>query len=393
MAKRFSFKSLFGGKKKPDGPENSNLRPRAIFDIPFVIILLTMVAFGLIMMFSAGYAYAYHKYGDGFLFIKKQGLFAAVGIVLMFIISMIDYKKLVKLLLPLMVVTLVLMVVVLFMAELSGAKRWILIGDSFQFQPSELAKFVMILFLAQYISVNYKKMNTIRVGLIPPAIFLGILCLLMVLQPHLSGTILILMIAFVMLFVGGIKLKWFAIAGIAGVAVLLFVVFFTDLISYATSRLSYWIDPFSDPQGKGFQTIQSLFAIASGGVTGLGLGNSHQKYLYLPEPQNDFIFSIICEELGFVGAVLVIVLFIVLVIRGFYIAYHAENRFGFLLTVGLISQVGIQAALNIAVVTNTIPNTGISLPFFSYGGTSLIMLLMQMGVVLSVSRYSTFKKT
>lgn len=209
----------------------------------------------------------------------------------------------------------------------------------------------------------------------------------MLLEPHLSGTLLILGIGGVLMFVGGTGLRWFGIA-IGGVvaAVAAAVVLLPDLVPYAASRLESWLDPFADPLGAGHQTIQSLYAIGSGGATGLGLGNSRQKHLYVPEPQNDFIFSIICEELGFIGAAILILLFVALLLRGMVIAVKAPDKFGSLLAVGFVVQVVMQAALNMAVVTNTIPNTGISLPFFSSGGTSLMMLLGEMGILLSVSR-------
>ncbi|MEG2697466.1 MAG: FtsW/RodA/SpoVE family cell cycle protein, partial [Ruthenibacterium sp.] len=217
---------------------------------------------------------------------------------------------------------------------------------------------------------------------------------LMMQEPHLSGTILILGIGVVMMFVGGTNLLYFGIA-IGGILAALgaALVLVPDLVPYAASRLQYWLDPFSDPLGKGHQIIQSMYAISSGGLFGLGIGNSRQKHLYVPEPANDFIFSILCEELGFIGALLVIFLFLFLLIRGLYIAFHAKDKFGCMLVVGIMVQVILQVVLNIAVVTNTIPNTGISLPFFSYGGTALLMLLGEMGVVLSVSRQSTVNKT
>lgn len=209
----------------------------------------------------------------------------------------------------------------------------------------------------------------------------------MLLEPHLSGTLLILAIGAVLMFVGGTGLRWFALAGgLGAAAIAAAVVLLPQLVPYATDRLASWRNPFADPLGEGHQTIQSLYAIASGGLAGLGLGNSRQKYLYVPEPQNDFIFSILCEELGFIGAALVVALFLLLLLRGMSIAVRARDKFGALLTVGFVVQVILQAILNIAVVTNTIPNTGISLPFFSSGGTSLLMLLGEMGIVLSVSR-------
>lgn len=366
---------------------------RSAFDLPFLVLLIILLLFGLVMMFSASYAYAYYHMHDPFYYIKRQALFAAAGVVIMFIMANIDYHKLHRFALPLLGVSYVLLVVVvLFMPRLNGCKRWIILGP-LNFQPSEVAKFAVILLFAHYISINYKKMKTFRYGVLPFLLVMGSIAALMVLEPHLSGTILICAIGFTLMLVGGTSLKWFAGGGIVAGGALAFLVIFTKFIAYAQSRLVYWLDPFKDPQGKGWQTIQSLYAIGSGGLMGLGLGNSRQKYLYIAEPQNDFVFSIVCEELGFIGAALVIILFALLVWRGYIIAMRAPDKFGSLLAVGLTTQVGLQAALNIAVVTNSIPNTGISLPFFSAGGSSLMMLLFQMGIVLSVSRFSSVEKT
>ena len=232
------------------------------------------------------------------------------------------------------------------------------------------------------------KLTVLRIVLILPFLLvLGTIAGLMLLEPHLSGTVIILGIGAIMMFVGGTGLVWFGLGiGLGAVGIAGAVLLVPDLVPYAASRLASWLDPFADPLGDGHQTIQSLYAIGSGGATGLGLGNSRQKHLFVPEPQNDFIFSIVCEELGFVGALAVIALFVLLLLRGVALAARAPDRFGGLLVVGFVVQVAMQAALNIAVVTNTIPNTGISLPFFSSGGTSLMMLLGEMGIVLSVSR-------
>jgi cell division protein FtsW len=223
-------------------------------------------------------------------------------------------------------------------------------------------------------------------------ILLGITCGLIVLEPHLSATILIFCLGIVLLIVGGLP-KRYIFGGIGlGVGGVIMLVL-TGAIGYASDRIKYWLDPWLDPSGEGFQTIQSLLAIGSGGILGRGIGNSRQKYLWVPEPHNDFIFSIVCEELGLIGAVVIIILFCLLVWRGFLIAMRSPDKFGSLLAIGLTFQVGLQAMLNIWVVTNTIPNTGISLPFFSYGGTSLLILLAEMGVVLSVSRSANIEKT
>jgi cell division protein FtsW len=236
-------------------------------------------------------------------------------------------------------------------------------------------------------------MKKFKYGVLPFLLILGSIAILMLKEPHVSGTMLILIIGFSLMLIGGTPIKWFVGAfGVACTAIAVIVIQ-GSLIPYAAARLKYWINPNLDPTGNGWQTLQSLYGIGSGGLMGLGLGNSRQKYLYISEPQNDFVFAIVCEELGFVGATLVIILFALLVWRGFVIAMRSPDKFGAMIAVGLTTQVGIQVLLNIAVVTNTIPNTGISLPFFSYGGTSLVMLLFEMGIVLSVSRFSSLERT
>lgn len=356
-------------------------------DIPFLVILLLLLCYGLIMLFSAGYAVALYRRGDAYTYIRPQLLFAVLGVIAMYAASFIDYHIWHKLAWPMMGVSLVLLTIVLFMPEYNGCKRWIVLPGLGTLQPSEIAKFSVVLVFSHIISLNHDRMKTFSTGVLPFGVILGVVTVLMLLEPHLSGTLLILGIGAVLMFVGGTGLKWFGLAGGAAAgAIAAAVVLLPELVPYATDRLESWQNPFADPLGEGHQTIQSLYAIASGGLAGLGLGNSRQKYLYVPEPQNDFIFSILCEEMGFVGAALVILLFLLLLLRGLSIAVRARDRFGALLVVGFVVQVILQAVLNIAVVTNTIPNTGISLPFFSSGGTSLMMLLGEMGIVLSVSR-------
>ena len=356
-------------------------------DLVFLVILLLLLSFGLLMLFSAGYAVALYRRGDAYTYIRPQLLFAALGVAAMYAASLVDYHVWHKLAWPILGVSLVLLTIVLFMPEYNGCKRWIVIPGLGTLQPSEIAKFAVVLVFSHIISLNHDRMTTFRTGVLPFALILGIVAVLMLLEPHLSGTVLILGIGAVLMFVGGTGLRWFAMAGAAAVgAIGAAVVLLPELVPYAMDRLASWRDPFADPLGEGHQTIQSLYAIASGGAVGLGLGNSRQKYLYVPEPQNDFIFSILCEELGFIGAAAVILLFLLLFLRGMNIAVRSRDKFGALLVVGFVVQVVLQAILNIAVVTNTIPNTGISLPFFSSGGTSLLMLLGEMGIVLSVSR-------
>ena len=356
-------------------------------DLPFLVLVLTLVGFGLVMLGSASGAVALYRRGDALAYLRPQMLYAAMGIAGMGLASRVDYHIFHKLAWPLLAVSLALLAAVLFMPEYNGCKRWLVLPGLGTLQPSEIAKFAVVLVFAHIISLNHDRMQTFATGVLPFMVILGAVTVLMLLEPHLSGTLLILGIGAVLMFVGGTGLKWFALAGIAGAgAIAAAVVLLPELVPYAMGRLSSWRDPFADPLGEGHQTIQSLYAIASGGAAGLGLGNSRQKYLYVPEPQNDFIFSILCEELGFVGAALTVVLFLLLFLRGMSIAVRARDKFGALLAVGFVVQVVLQAVLNIAVVTNTIPNTGISLPFFSSGGTSLMMLLGEMGIVLSVSR-------
>ena len=368
-------------------PLARRLAPAAPVDLPFLVLVLALVAFGLVMLFSASYAVALYRRGDPYAYIRPQLLYAALGLAAMWLASRVDYHIYHKLAWPVLGVSLVLLTAVLFMPEYNGCKRWLVIPGVGTLQPSEIAKFAVVLAFAHIISLNASRMQSFAVGVLPFALVLGAVAVLMLLEPHLSGTLLILGIGAVLMFVGGTALKWFVLAGVSAVgAVGAAVAVMPDLVPYAAARLASWLDPFADPLGDGHQTIQSLYAIGSGGATGLGLGNSRQKHLFVPEPQNDFIFSIVCEELGFVGALAVIALFVLLLLRGITLAVRAPDRFGGLLVVGFVVQVAMQAALNIAVVTNTIPNTGISLPFFSSGGTSLMMLLGEMGIVLSVSR-------
>ena len=371
----------------PSHARRQILRPLPPMDLPFLLLVLTLVGFGLVMLGSASSAVALYRRSDAFAYLRPQLLYAALGIFGMWIASRVDYHLYHKLAWPLLALSLVLLVLVLFMPEYNGCKRWLVLPGLGTLQPSEIAKFAVVLVFSHIIALNHSRMKSFGVGVLPFVLVLGVVAALMLLEPHLSGTVLILSIGAVLMFVGGTGLRWFVLAGVGGVtAIGAAIVLFPNLVPYAASRLNSWLDPFADPLGAGHQTIQSLYAIGSGGAVGLGLGSSRQKHLFVPEPQNDFIFSILCEELGFVGACAVILLFALLLWRGITLAAHAPDRFGALLTVGFVVQVALQAVLNIAVVTNSIPNTGISLPFFSSGGTSLVMLLGEMGIVLSVSR-------
>ena len=364
-------------------------------DTTFLVIVLVLVSLGLIMMFSASYANAFYLKNNSLFYISRQLPFALMGIAVMIVASYVDYRIFKPLSVPMYLVTIALLIIVLFMPPLNNARRWIFIGP-LNFQPSEIAKFVVVILFASLTCANFQRMKTFRYGIMPFVLALAPIAFLMLKEPHLSGTVLILMLGAVMMFIGGTDTRWFvagAIIATVGVAAVIFNPdLLTSLAHYAGDRITIWLDPFSDPKDKGFQTVQSLYAIASGGLMGTGIGASRQKYLYLPEPYNDFIFAIVCEELGFVGAVLIICLFALLVWRGFVIASRCPDRFGALVAAGLTAQVGIQTLLNIAVVTNSVPNTGISLPFFSYGGTSLLMLLGEMGIILSISRTAAIQK-
>lgn len=372
---------------------------RSGVDRPLFYLILVLLVIGLIMLFSASYAYSYYYFDNSYHFITPQALFAILGLVFMGLISLFDYHHLHKFAFPLFFVTLGLLAAVKVLAGtsiapiLNGANRWLYIGP-INFQPSEIAKFTLVLIFAHLISINYHKMGTFRYGVLPYLIILLMIAGLILVENHVSATLIVLAIAAVMLFIGGVKLRWFAVAGGLAGAGILYLLLYSDKFSYALERIKGWMDPFNPPEGVDtWQTQQSLMAIGSGQALGLGLGQSRQKYLYLPEPQNDFIFAIVCEELGFVGALVIILLFALLIWRGIVVSLNAQDKFGTMLGIGITAQVGIQVILNIMVVTNTIPNTGISLPFFSYGGTSLVILLCEMGVLLSVSRSSSLDKT
>lgn len=362
-------------------------------DIPFLGLTIALLTIGLIMLFSASYPYAYYYKDSSYYYFIRQILFAVAGLVAMLLMSKINYKILKAIYKPVFVVTIALLVIVLFYhTNFKNFKRWIPLGPV-TIQPSDLAKFTIILTLAVYISKYYKKMKTMKYGILIPVGIIAVFCGLIYLEHHLSCTILMFFIGACLMFAGGSDWKLFAF-GLAVIALLGFlVVSFPTLIeNYAGERIVAWLDKDYDPMGSRWQTNNSLYAIGSGGFFGAGLGNSKQKYLYVSEPQNDFIFSIVCEELGFFGAAIIIALFAALVIRGLIISSRCKDKFGSLLVIGVVAQIGLQVVLNILVVTDTLPNTGFALPFFSYGGTAIFMLLFEIGVVLSVSRKTNQQK-
>lgn len=377
-----------------DFGKGQKIRTVGGFDKTFLVTVIILLAFGTIMIFSASYAYAAANRNDSYHYIKRQLLFAAVGIVIMYLMSHLDYKLIKLSTIPIFAVALLLMLLVVFSSSgeaHKGAARWLEIGP-LSFQPSEIFKLSIIILLSDYISHFYKKIKSdvfrekMLYGFGVYAI-VGILVIIpFVLQDHLSGCIIALAIIACMMFLGGSDIKVIGI--LLGLCVVAGIILVPILLSHSMARIEAWRNPFEQLRGDGWQPVQSLYAVSSGGFWGVGFGASKQKQLYLPEPQNDYIYAILCEELGFIGALSVICLFAFLIYRGIKIALRAPDRFSSLLVSGIIFQVGLQTVLNMCVVTNTIPSTGISLPFFSYGGTSLIILMAEMGIILNVSRYS-----
>ena len=393
-------------------------------DIPFFIIMLGLMAFGLVMLLSSSYAYSYYETdGESSLhFFFREIIFMGLGLTVMYVFSRLDYKKL-KYFANIALVGswgLVLLTIVIGKIEGEGEiNRWLDLGP-FDIQPSEIAKFAVVLFCATGLDKNHNKMVSTRpskvtwavkladitngkvvftegtVTLFFYAFFIGLTAVFVLLGSHLSGAILILLFGVAMLWMGEGRARWFVIGGIAAVIVLVIVINFYDdipvLKDYMAARIGSWLNKDLTDTDKRWQTNHSLFALGSGGFFGSGLGNSKQKYFYVSESHTDFIFSIIGEELGFVGCCLVLSLFALLILRGIYIGMRARDRFGALLAFGIMMQIGLQVALNVAVVTDTLPNTGISLPFFSYGGSSTLVTLGEMGFLLSVSRQANLPR-
>ena len=366
------------------------------FDTPFLILVLTLLGIGLVTLFSSSYASSLYYLGNSYYYILRQLFFAVVGVAAMLAASLVNYRFLRNFSWLAYGVSLILMAACYLFPAQQGAQRWIQLGP-LSFQPSEIAKFAVILLFAHLMDRDKDKMGRMIEGTWRYIVLYGAVAVILIFQPHLSGTLLIGFIALTMMLVGGTKFSNLLKIGVPLLVLLLVVAFLLqdfilEQFAHVVTRLTYWLDPFSTTDPGSYQTRQSLLAIGSGGLWGVGFGESRQKHMYLPEVRNDFVFAIVCEELGFIGASLVIILFAMLVWRGYHIAMHARDRFGSLLVTGITTQIGLQAFLNIAVVTNLIPNTGISLPFFSYGGTALLILLAEIGVVLAVSRQARHEK-
>ncbi len=370
----FSFSELPQGRKR--------------MDPSYLMLVLLLLTMGVIMVLSSSYARAYYDPGsitggDPVYFFVRQLVYALFGTAAMIGASYLPlslYKKYAFYFLG--AVTVLLLLVPFIGVKANGARRWIGVGG-LTVQPSELAKLAVIISFSALICKNKSGMKTVRYGIIPFALIIAAIIGLLVLEPHFSASVIIAAIGALMMFLGGVRLVWFAAAFLlagGGITVLL------TMFPYASERIMTWRDPFASSSDEGYQIVQSLYSIGSGGLSGLGLGCSRQKFLYLPEEHNDFIFSVLCEETGFIGAALVIALFSLLILRGYWIALHCPDAFSFLVCAGISSLMAVQVFLNIAVVTNLIPCTGISLPFFSYGGTALMLDLFEMGIVLSASR-------
>lgn len=356
-------------------------------DNSFRLLVIVTVTIGLIILLSASYPAALSKTSDAYYYAKRQLRYAILGILLMEGVSRINYQVLRGWAKPILAIAILLLIAVLIPGIgviRNNSRRWISLFGIITFQPSEVAKFAIVLDFSASISTKREKMQRFSTGVLPYLRTLLLIAILMLLEPHLSGLLLILSVGVVLMFVGGIKTRWIGLGAL--LATIGAYLMLTGKIPYGQSRIAMWRNPFVDIKGSGYQLSQSLIAIGSGGLTGLGFGRSRQKHLYLPEVQNDFIFSIVCEELGLIGASIVLILFSALIVKGFLIARNAPDRFGALLCVGFMTLFAVQAFLNIAVVTGLLPTTGVSLPLFSYGGTALIMQLLELGIVLSVSR-------
>ncbi|WAA13682.1 stage V sporulation protein E [Fervidibacillus halotolerans] len=359
---------------------------KAAPDYLLLIVIFSLLSLGLIMVYSASAVWADYTFDDSFYFFKRQLLFATLGIFAMFFIMNIDYwtwRTWAKLIIIFCFFLLIAVLIPGVGNVRNGSRSWIGVG-AFSIQPSEFMKLAMIIFLAKYLSMNQKKITSFKRGLLPSLSIVFLAFALIMFQPDLGTATVMLGTCIVMIFVTGAKISHFISLGMLGL------VGFIGLIvsaPYRLRRITAFLDPWQDPTGDGFQIIQSLYAIGPGGLFGLGLGQSRQKFFYLPEPQTDFIFAILAEELGFIGGSLVLLLFALLLWRGIRIALHAPDLYGSLLAVGIISMIAIQVMINIGVVTGLIPVTGITLPFFSYGGSSLTIMLAAVGILLNISRY------
>lgn len=363
--------------------KKSNVKMGSLDFILFSTILI-LVAIGVVMVFSASSYSAFFNpnYKDSMYFLKKQGVSAIIGVTAMFFMIKIDYHKLKKYTKIIMLITIILLGAVYAFPEINGARRWIPI-PKFNLQPSEMAKYVIVFYMAKSIEFKGEKIKSFVYGILPYLLVSGLYAIIILFEPNLSIATVIMLVTLILLFVGGARwihfIELIGMVGVLGVVGIL-------LEPFRVKRVLNFLDPWQDPKGTGYQLIQSLLALGSGGITGVTLGKSRQKCYYIPEPHNDFIFAIIGEELGLIGCTIVIILFLVLIWRGIRTAMRAKDTYGTLLAVGITSVIAIQAIINIAVVTGSMPVTGVPLPFISYGGSSLLFNLLAMGILLNISR-------
>ncbi|GAA0075922.1 stage V sporulation protein E [Clostridium sp. CTA-5] len=356
------------------------------YGIFYSVVLL--LAVGVVMVYSASSYYAMFRNNDSMYFLKRQLLWAILGMIVMYITMSIDYHKIKRYTFGIMVVSIPLLLIVFLFPGVNGAQRWIQIGP-LSFQPSELAKYVVVLFLAKSIELKGDGIKKFNTGIVPYLGVSGIYAALVLAEKNLSIASVIMIVTFIILFSSGGRIKH--LFGIVAPLMVAAATVFTLGEPYRRARMLNFIDPWKDPAKNGYQLIQSFYALGAGGVTGLGLGQSRQKTLYMPEPHNDFIFAIIGEELGLIGCILIITIFVVFICRGLKVAMKAKDTYGTLLAVGITSVIAVQSIINIAVVTGSMPVTGVPLPFISYGGTSLVINMAAMGVLLNISRQTEGK--
>ena len=358
-------------------------------DFTLLITIFLLLSIGLVMVLSASSPSALAQSGNSYAFFSKQLIFAVLGIVAMLFISKIDYRFYQKFYKHAWWISLALLLLVLVAGKtVNNAKRWIYITETLSFQPSEVVKILMIVFYAGFLSKNRDELGSFTKGWIKNLIPLGIIIAFLVVEPHLSASIVIIGVTVVMMVIAGCKLWQILVPGAVAAPFIGIAIANIPRFAHATKRITTFLDPWKDATGDGWQVIQSLYAIGSGGLFGAGLGESKQKFLYIPEPHNDFIFSILGEEVGFIGCAIVLILFAIFIWRGVLIAMKAPDTFGSLIAIGITALVAIQVIINVAGVTSSMPATGMPLPFFSYGGTALFILLCEMGILLNISRAS-----
>ncbi|MBQ9267814.1 MAG: putative lipid II flippase FtsW [Clostridia bacterium] len=374
--------------EKKETELTTNRSKRKALDYGLLIVVLILLAFGLVMVLSASAPYSLRTEGNSYFYASKQLRFAILGIVVMLVVSNIDYRIYKGRLADIAMIGSILLLIAVLIPGVgitrNDATRWLGFGG-FQFQPSELMKISLIIFMSAKISKNPRKIKKFWTGLVPYLLLIGVIAVLLLMEPHMSATMIMAVIAIAIIFAAGAKMSQLLPLGAVGV-VGAFVL--ARIETYRWKRVTIFLDPWQDVQGDGWQIIQSLYAIGSGGLFGVGLGKSVQKYMYIPEPHNDFIFAILAEELGLAGVLLVMVLFGLFIWRGITIALKAPDMFGTLVAIGITTMIGIQAIFSMAVVSSSMPVTGIPLPFFSYGGTALVMLLASVGVLLNISRHT-----